>query len=422
VYDGADIVLVADETGSLTDRFLTGPDIDQILAGENGAGDVRWFLADQQGTTRDVAEYDSGTDTTSIVNHLQYDSFGRITDQTAPGEQPLFAYTGLMWDADAELQYSRARWYDPMVGRFLSEDPLSFAAGDANLTRYVSNAPTNYVDPSGLDGMPNGSTTGGSVLDLMTDTFSEDALWRARMEYLTGQSIEPSNIPPGAAIAAPVLNNVFGGVRVVTGASAMGVALLIPEAPPLVVAIGVWGADQLNTGIVQIETGTPTNSLGAGTVIPYLVGHDTPDGVPLTSTLQVTYDMGPPLAIPFIVGGTYAPPTSYRIPLRPRAVVTTPVTPMPQRPPVRLYHMGDLSGGISRTRTLSTSPTPELIHYHPNGRLYRFDIPRDVLDTWLDQRLVRPFTDRHDPTGIYTPEIRFYPPATWELDQYVTPH
>jgi len=150
VYDGTDIVLVADETGSLTDRFLTGPDIDQILAQENGSGDVRWLLADQQGTIRDVAEYDGGTGDTTVVNHLQYDSFGRITDQTDPGEQPRFAYTGLMWDADAELQYSRARWYDPTVGRFLSEDPLSFAAGDVNLTRYVSNAPTNYVDPTGL--------------------------------------------------------------------------------------------------------------------------------------------------------------------------------------------------------------------------------------------------------------------------------
>jgi len=79
VYDGTDIVLVYDETGSLTDRFLTGPDIDQMLAQENGSGDVQWLLADQQGTIRDVAEYDSGTETTSVVNHLQYDSFGRIT-------------------------------------------------------------------------------------------------------------------------------------------------------------------------------------------------------------------------------------------------------------------------------------------------------------------------------------------------------
>ncbi len=39
--------------------------------------------------------------------------------------------------------------YDPVVGRFLEVDELSFAAGDPNLYRYVGNSPTNYTDPSG---------------------------------------------------------------------------------------------------------------------------------------------------------------------------------------------------------------------------------------------------------------------------------
>jgi hypothetical protein len=42
--------------------------------------------------------------------------------------------------------------YDPKVGRWLSEDPLGFRAGDTNLSRYVSNNPVNMVDPSGLAG------------------------------------------------------------------------------------------------------------------------------------------------------------------------------------------------------------------------------------------------------------------------------
>lgn len=40
--------------------------------------------------------------------------------------------------------------YFPAVGRFTSEDPKGFAAGDENLYRYVGNNPTNYTDPSGL--------------------------------------------------------------------------------------------------------------------------------------------------------------------------------------------------------------------------------------------------------------------------------
>jgi RHS repeat-associated protein len=53
---------------------------------------------------------------------------------------------------DLELQYSRARWYDPSVKRWISEDPIGFAAGDMNLARYVVDSPINLVAPSGHEG------------------------------------------------------------------------------------------------------------------------------------------------------------------------------------------------------------------------------------------------------------------------------
>lgn len=40
--------------------------------------------------------------------------------------------------------------FDPLVGRFLEEDPADFAPGDPNLYRYVGNSPTNATDPSGM--------------------------------------------------------------------------------------------------------------------------------------------------------------------------------------------------------------------------------------------------------------------------------
>jgi RHS repeat-associated protein len=45
--------------------------------------------------------------------------------------------------------YYRARYYDPSVGRFLSEDPLGLRVG-VNRFEYVSNTPLNFADPSGL--------------------------------------------------------------------------------------------------------------------------------------------------------------------------------------------------------------------------------------------------------------------------------
>ncbi len=44
----------------------------------------------------------------------------------------------------------RARYYDPAVGRFISEDPLGFDGGDVNLYGYASNSPMMMIDPLGL--------------------------------------------------------------------------------------------------------------------------------------------------------------------------------------------------------------------------------------------------------------------------------
>src|SRR5205807_8066038 len=61
-----------------------------------------------------------------------------------------YKYTGREWDAAVLLQYNRARYYDPATGRWTSQDPLGFNAGDSNLYRYVKNSTPNHVDPSGL--------------------------------------------------------------------------------------------------------------------------------------------------------------------------------------------------------------------------------------------------------------------------------
>jgi len=123
---------------------------------EASDGSVYWALADNLGSVRDIVEYDSGTGQTGVVNHIEYDAFGNITGETAAAgmdyalERYLYSYTGREWDADAEMYAYRARWYDPVVGRFISEDPIGFAAGDTNISRYVGNGVTNATDPGGL--------------------------------------------------------------------------------------------------------------------------------------------------------------------------------------------------------------------------------------------------------------------------------
>jgi RHS repeat-associated protein len=60
-------------------------------------------------------------------------------------------------DPTGPRKYYRARYYDPKIGRFLSEDPIGFVGGD-NFYVYAENNPTTLVDPLGLS---PGSTLGG---------------------------------------------------------------------------------------------------------------------------------------------------------------------------------------------------------------------------------------------------------------------
>ena len=161
---GSSMILVFNGSGALTDRLLVvppsgGSSDSMILADENASNVVSWALPDDEGSIRDVVQYNSTTDTTSDVDHLVFDSMGNITSQTNSAYQPLFAYAGMLLDAGSGFYYDNARWYDPQLGKFITQDPSSFAGGDANLYRYVNNSPMNATDPTGMTEM----TAGGFV-------------------------------------------------------------------------------------------------------------------------------------------------------------------------------------------------------------------------------------------------------------------
>ncbi len=162
IYDNGQVILQLDgTTGDVTNRYVWGPSVDQLLAEETvdtatTTSDVSWPLADNQGTIRDWIDSDG-----ALLQHIAYDSFGNQLDPLTGNPLPsseidhLFAYTGRMFDPASGLQNNLNRWFDPAVGRWISEDPIGFAAGDANLYRYVGNSPTNATDPSGLAELPH---------------------------------------------------------------------------------------------------------------------------------------------------------------------------------------------------------------------------------------------------------------------------
>jgi RHS repeat-associated protein len=144
-YDGNQIVLERTESGEVSKRYSWGVMIDQIMAEEDVATDQVFYpLADHLGSVRDITD-EAG----QVVNHIQYDSYGNIENETDAAIDSLFGYSGRPLDQATGLQNNHHRWYDAPLGRWISEDPVSFAGADTNLNRYVANSPTNAVDPSG---------------------------------------------------------------------------------------------------------------------------------------------------------------------------------------------------------------------------------------------------------------------------------
>ncbi len=70
--------------------------------------------------------------------------------------------------------YVRGRFYNPVTGRWLSQDPLGFGGGDYNLYRYVANNPINHTDPSGLQSIIHyGNYCGPSEPEITIDAIDD---------------------------------------------------------------------------------------------------------------------------------------------------------------------------------------------------------------------------------------------------------
>ncbi len=140
---GGKPVAELDGSGALVTRFVYStsagaPDV-MVRGGRTYA-----LVTDHLGSVRLVVDSASG----AIAQRIDYDEWGRVLSDSAPGFQP-FGYTGGLYDPDTGLVLLGAREYDAGIGRWLSRDPAGFVDGGNRYT-YVDGDPINHLDPTGL--------------------------------------------------------------------------------------------------------------------------------------------------------------------------------------------------------------------------------------------------------------------------------
>jgi RHS repeat-associated protein len=257
--DRNQIAFVTDGDGNETFHYLYGLNIDQVLAQDSPTG-MLWSLADRLGTV------DTLTDAVgNVVDTRTYDSFGKLLNQSDPTVSFRYGYTGREEDKESGLDYYRARYYDPNVGRFISVDPIGFDAGDTNLYRYVGNNSTNATDPSGnfvfvpilLGAIALGGAFGAgyAVADHLEKGGSLNNIdWQDTWEKATIGAFGAAVITTGAAAIA-------------TGLTAAGVAASTVQAGGLIFGAAGTGW-QAGSGINNIANGKPLTGaldlIGAG--------------------------------------------------------------------------------------------------------------------------------------------------------------
>ena len=144
LYDGANFVQELNGYGSsaaIKANLIAGPGIDQLLSRQTATGNQS-MLSDALGSILLATDASQ-----NIVTSYSYDAYGQTSQSGANDNSQ--QYTGRENDLTG-LYYYRARYYSPALGRFISQDPIGWAAGQTNGYAYVGGNPLSNIDPDGL--------------------------------------------------------------------------------------------------------------------------------------------------------------------------------------------------------------------------------------------------------------------------------
>ena len=148
VYDNNwQVIADIDGQGNVVASYVWGEGIDKLLAVTIG-GATYYALTDIQGTVWGYVDSQN-----NVVARWTYDAWGNVlSEYVAPSAAALarlrYRFQGREWSAATGLVNFRMRWYDPIVGRWLSKDPIGLSGG-LNLYAFCGGDSINYMDALG---------------------------------------------------------------------------------------------------------------------------------------------------------------------------------------------------------------------------------------------------------------------------------
>ena len=163
-YDNDALIETVNSSGSAVARYADGQEIDEPLAMQRGTA-TDYYEQDGVGSVTSLS-----SSTGALAQTYTYDSFGNIANSSGSLTN-FFRYTGREFDMETGLNFYRARYDNPALGRFVSEDPIGLAGG-INLYVYANSNPVSLIDPLGLYDGWDLLKDAGSFSEAFADTFT----------------------------------------------------------------------------------------------------------------------------------------------------------------------------------------------------------------------------------------------------------
>ncbi|MFT5153142.1 MAG: RHS repeat-associated protein [Planctomycetota bacterium] len=169
IYWGEDIVLTLDGRNDGDLEIYHGPGVDDPLAFRDLInGETYELLRDRQFSIVGIAN-SSG----ALVEQYLYGEYGQLIEPSQPTIVQPYGFTSRELDLESGLYFYRARYYQPELGRFISEDPLGLYGG-FNPYEYVESNPVNLIDPWGLSSECNDTPCGEKAFRACVNKLKED--------------------------------------------------------------------------------------------------------------------------------------------------------------------------------------------------------------------------------------------------------